>query len=590
MITLIIFLAVMIAQSMAFEKILAKAKIDGIDTHDLDIYIEKKVRYLHVKIDIKPAVTGLMTLNKCVEQLAKSTHDLLEYSLYKSLHKRVTRIVERLARVTGKDYISRDKRSIEFLGDLISDIFGNPGPSDWKKVNSNILALENALKRIDENLGIDHGDIDSNRHVIEKHNKELKSLSEVVNCNQNDLVNINKEFYNLRTFFDISTLADTLDSLTLALVEISNQGMKGYCSDRAIDKGFLIENLQNMEANKAGISPIFGSWEWRNYFRHEMCTLAMVKEALWLTIRIPLVKRSERLVRAIPTYNMKSMIDRAELYGVKLVLFKEKDNDEFHVMSQANFDLCNVLGNTRTCATRDVRINSHSSVLAIEFLLDRFMIASNKLASVKVTEKCPNSVKEFNLKLDAVILTPVNCSYMSIDFSIDTRESDVEVLKEVGIISVDKLEINEIHNYHENVSRVFISEIANITSSRTFKENKAFIESSLDSINTKHESTWTAYTFDKWFIISGIVCLAVIILVIKLRSTLVTSRVRKSTFREIAELRNNLIITRNELRHEAISLQEINRKDNGTETESAILELEKSNAKFSSPVSRSQFL
>ncbi len=45
-------------------------------------------------------------------------------------------------------------------------------------------------------------------------------------------------------------------------------GMKCYCSDRAIDKKFLIENVQALvEANKAGILPVFGSWEWRHYFR-----------------------------------------------------------------------------------------------------------------------------------------------------------------------------------------------------------------------------------------------------------------------------------------------------------------------------------
>ena len=147
-----------------------------------------------MKIDLKPAISGLITLHKCVLQLAKGTADSMDLTLSRSLEKRVTKIMAKLARLTGKEYLdARDKRSIEFLGNLISDIFGNPGPADWKKVNANILALQSALKRIDDNVGIDHMDIDTNRHIIEQHNTEIKAISLVVNRNQNDLVNIKSE-------------------------------------------------------------------------------------------------------------------------------------------------------------------------------------------------------------------------------------------------------------------------------------------------------------------------------------------------------------------------------------------------------------
>ncbi len=63
---------------------LAKAIIDGVDIQDLDVYVERKVKFLHVKIDLKPAISGLITLNKCVELLAKSSQESLEFALYKS--------------------------------------------------------------------------------------------------------------------------------------------------------------------------------------------------------------------------------------------------------------------------------------------------------------------------------------------------------------------------------------------------------------------------------------------------------------------------------------------------------------------------
>jgi len=69
----------------SFKKVVEKAKIDGVDTHDLDVFIEKKVRYLHSKIDMKPAVVGLLSLEKCASQLAKGAADSLELTLSKNL-------------------------------------------------------------------------------------------------------------------------------------------------------------------------------------------------------------------------------------------------------------------------------------------------------------------------------------------------------------------------------------------------------------------------------------------------------------------------------------------------------------------------
>jgi len=593
---IILILAVFVIPTSTFERVLDKGKIDGVDTHDLDIFIEKKVKFLHSKIDLKPAIVGLLALEKCVNQLAKGSSDSLESTLSKLLEKRVTRINARIIRLTGKDYLAnRDKRSIEFIGDLISDVFGNPGPSDWKKVNSNILALEKALKRVEDNVEINHSDIDMDRHVIELHNKEIKSLSLAVNRNQNELNNLEVEMKGLRTFFEISTLADTLDGLSMALLEIKNDGMRGICSDRALDRDFLIENVQSLEANKAGISPVFGSWEWRNYYKYEMCTLALVKEVVWLTIRIPLVKRSNRLVRTIPTFTLKRAIDRVELYGLKTVLFREKESDQYHLMTQAAFDLCNVLGNTRTCGVRDFKFSASSNVVAVEFMVDRFLLISNKLSSIKVTEKCANTVRDLALELDTVMLTPVNCSYTANSFSIETRESDVEITNEVGIVSIDKLEISKIENFHDNISRIYVEEIANRSSSGAYEKNRKEIKEELNSIDTKHSSSWNMYNLEKWIIIGCIIFCILIALAMKVRSSMVTKRVRTSTFNEIAELRANLRQTEIEFRQETIGLQELSMKcekaeQSASHSHSVVSNSEGNILKFSSPLNRSQFL
>ena len=120
----------------AFETALEKTRLDGHDIHDIDIYIEQKINYIHSKINLKPTIDGLNILNKCIYRLEKGSGDSLATALSKTLERRLDRIVAKLVRVSGQNHINeRDKRSIEFVGDLISDLFGNPGP--YKRLLNN---------------------------------------------------------------------------------------------------------------------------------------------------------------------------------------------------------------------------------------------------------------------------------------------------------------------------------------------------------------------------------------------------------------------------------------------------------------------
>ena len=116
----------------AFEKVLERIKLDGHDTHDIDIFIEQKLSYIHAKVDLEPTITGIVTLEKCIYRLEKGDSNQMSVILAKNLNRRLDRIRSKVTRIVGKNS-SRQQRSIEILGDLISDLFGNPGPADWKK-------------------------------------------------------------------------------------------------------------------------------------------------------------------------------------------------------------------------------------------------------------------------------------------------------------------------------------------------------------------------------------------------------------------------------------------------------------------------
>jgi len=500
----------------AFETALEKTKLDAHDKHDIDIFIEQKLGYIHAKIDLAPTIKGMETLEKCIYRLDKGSTDPMGTVLAAGLRKRLERIESKILRVSGKRYLSKQKRSIEFIGNLVSDLFGNPGPADWKKNTANVIALQDAMKRLNDDSIATHSDIDLNRHNIELNNNEIRELSKTVTKNQVELLVISSEITSLKIYFEITHLADVIENQVNYLVEVKVDSQRGFCNDRAVDRDFLVDNLQLLEANKLGLSPIFSSWEWRDYYKYEMCSAAMDSDAVWITMRIPLVKKAEKLVRVIPFPALREVLTKIESYGLDVVLFREKNNDKFHVMTQSSLDFCTDLGKIKSCSVRDARFSVVSDMsIPVEYSLNRFLIVSSVPQQVKLMGRCPNGVQEHSLTTDAVLLVPVNCSYRGKTLTIDVRESDTSITKEIGIIHFDKLEIDTVKNLHLNITHRKVAEISNRTSKLNFEKNRKAIDDQLRAIDTKHDSLWGTYLIEKWVFAGALICLVTFLIAFK---------------------------------------------------------------------------
>jgi len=545
----VVFLIIAFVHSThAFEKALERVKLEGHDNHDIDIYIERRITYLHSKIDLKPTHDGLLMLEKCALRFEQGSNTVLSRALASHVKLRLDKISNKLSRVTDH-HPDKHKRSIEFIGDLWSDLFGNPGPSDWKQINSNIIALKSAIQKQDENANLDHTDIDVNRHAIEKHNKEISTLVSVLNKARAELTKVDDDISFLKTYVEILTLADAVETQVDYLIEVKVDSLKGFCNDRALSKEFLVDNLLSIEANKIGLGPVFGSWEWREFYKNKMCSVALNGKDLWITLRIPLVKKAEKMVRVIPSFEINKLLKKAADYGLVVMLFKECVNEKYHTMTLTSFDLCNVLGNTRTCGVRETKFAvGPITVMPIEFSLNRFITISMSPLSFKIMSKCPNGIMEHLVLTDSVLLVPNNCSYTSKYLTIDTRESDVAITKEIGIIHFDKFEVSKVESSHVN-STILVEEVLNSSRSVTFERNRNEIKEKLNNVKTSHESFLKAYAVEKWIIVSTLVSLAVLVFGFKIKSLFSKRRASKPVVEEI-ELGNMQLIHERPLQHD----------------------------------------
>jgi hypothetical protein len=168
-------------------------------------------------------------------------------------------------------------------------------------------------------------------------------------------------------------------------------------------------------------------------------------------------------------------------------------------MTKGALDLCNKLGNVMTCGVRDVKFSiGKNTVLPVEFTLNRLLLVGKDGDVLKLTSKCISGIEEYLIRLDSVIVIPDNCSYTSNRVTIDTRESDTSIIREIGIVTIDKLEISPVVNWNRNNSRITIEKIANYSTHSNFEKNRMEIDEKLKSIDTKHQNFSASYEMEKW--------------------------------------------------------------------------------------------
>jgi hypothetical protein len=192
-----------------FDKELEKGSIMGFTNTGTMIYIEWRTDFLHTKISLKQTVVGLMKLDDWITSFHDNRKSNLDSTLANSLRKRYNNMVVKLESIVGGKG-EREKRSLEFIGNLWSDLFGNPVPEDWKQNNTNILALRQAIELEGKDSNVVHKHIDKNEHDIERLNLELIKLASEYGDEKNKL---GSQLAMMENYFQLNDACNTLDKL-----------------------------------------------------------------------------------------------------------------------------------------------------------------------------------------------------------------------------------------------------------------------------------------------------------------------------------------------------------------------------------------
>jgi len=489
---LVLLLAVTITSVHSLDKEIESMREEGLEKHDISIFVEEKVEYIHAQIPLQPLITGIDRATKLASLFSNRVNTSLGRILNAKIQRRANRTSRRLIRLNGKreQEFSRKKRAIEFVGNLISKLFGNPGPEEWRQNSKNVLAMKEAIERQLANSIIQHHDIDKNRHAINEQNEILKQITKEVIGNENRLDNVNNELTELESYLELVTMYESIDEILESLEIIKRDARFGMCNERGMNPDFLIEHIRKLESNKNSIAPIFASWEWQQYYKYKMCAVALHEKELWITLRIPIVNLAEQLVRAVPTTDQTWIESTFLDLGFHTALFKAKNRDQFMVITKSNLELCSILGSARVCNVRKTKFREHDPYLVpLDINHDRILVVTNStVPSHDIKSICKTVPLSLTIQNHTILRMNENCVVLSrsIEISRVATNKDIKIDSELA-----NIETVRVHPLKRVKSKPKIDQTKNIPDSENheFDRNVNETKASLDSVTV--DSTWS---------------------------------------------------------------------------------------------------
>jgi len=474
--------------SNAFDTEIDSIRQEGFEKHDISIFVEERVEFIHSRVQLQPLLSSIEYSRKASLAFSAKANTSLGKILSNKLMRSSSKLEKRIDHMYESSIYAdtRRKRAIEAIGNLISSLFGNPGPEDWKQNTKNILAMKGAIERQMENSQLLHKDIDQNRHAINEQNEILRHISKEVINSENRLNTVDDALNELESYLELESMYTSITEIIESLDAIRSDAKTGRCNEKGLNREFLIEHLRAIESNKDGIAPLFASWEYHKYYKYELCSVALHKKDVWITLRIPVVNLAEQLVRTIPTSSQLWFIEFANDNGLDTSLFKAKNSDTFMLATKNNLETCSKLGTSRVCSIRKTKFKeANPFIVPIDIDHDRILILSNVTkGSWNAKSSCKSETNSLMFQGQTVIRLPQKCALVARSFEIARAADLSDVVNALDIGHVDKIEMRQI-TLRKNSNSSDIPMISNLeTDDNKFRVNNNQTRVYLDHIHT----------------------------------------------------------------------------------------------------------
>ena len=254
------------------------------------------------------------------------------------------------------------KRSIEFLGNLISYVTGVPGPKEWRLNQANIGHLKKALLLVNRKERIQEQRITNVDHRLSTVSTKVESLLQTMSITLSEMSTIEHDFKATLIFGTLENgVMQLLEEMQYLVSGIDNILFKGHfqlASSYGIDKEFLRKAIIDIQSKHKTLVPIFSTNEIEKYYETPLTTVTLHGEEIWSTIKIPMVNYNDRFEKIVETGKLHDNFTELESLGVKSVEWFADKQDRNIFVSKSKIAHCIQYRSTAICEGRKAVIRS----------------------------------------------------------------------------------------------------------------------------------------------------------------------------------------------------------------------------------------
>ncbi len=386
----------------------------------------------HVKIIAKKSLNPVIlayrsTTNSIITQIARAqlrsekNKILLQCtdSASKELltaYKKIDHIVNRHDRdKRHTPMLSRVKRAINFLGELLSGITGNPSPSDFKHLNELVSDLESVtndeiddIKNLPDLQTIDHNSIHFNFDLINKVNTIVSDNTDKIDRDESDIA----------TCDILDNLVENVKDEVEIVLEIESKSTQFLPSRNMFPQKRIEKTISDLSKQDDILKPYFLTGNKLEEFYSLKSTLTTNHDNLILSIAmIPMINPTKTMKlqpMSLEQKTNKHILTIETVAKTRLTrIATDPDERYFNLISEHDLDKCNKIENKdkyicdhRFIEIRQNQLNSKNPCLAYEIEHNTFVLT----CEAKFTKKCTSGETTTHLANFSMITLPDSCS------------------------------------------------------------------------------------------------------------------------------------------------------------------------------------
>ena len=489
------------------------------------------------KIELEPDLLG--KLNNPVS----NTWDLLKKATIKRIKGKLEMIERKLTNIfegNTKNEEIKFRRSIDFIGNIISYISGVPSPGEWRLNVQNVGNLKKAMELLLKTGNAQEARIDITNHHIAMLHTALVEITAELNKTTNLIYNL-QEGLESRLIFSIAeqgllNSVDIMEEVLYGVDKIFEKGRHNMAAKEGLSTDFLKKSIRHIQDKYKILSPLFGTQELSNYYDTALTTVTVHDREIWVTLKIPMVNFNNKFIRDTSIINWEENVDKLVALDVVNPVLYTATMNHHTIIGESKLASCMSTKKIILCDGKRVIIGSRFTHEGN--VIDNYWAETSKeehlafinLKNLTIQITCQKEIKNIQIGTKGLIYLRPGCTLKGENIVLENTHSTGTFIsrktQQYKIINIIDKGNNKSNEYHHQLNR--LEEIINNLNVNTKADevNDTLLKDEIKNDGKTVEETLGGVIIHQGMLYGGISTTLIILLALGITIILLVKKLR----------------------------------------------------------------